>query len=85
MDTKLTLKLNKAVIEEAKLYAQKKQQSLSSLVEQYFRFLIVNQDSKSEPYEISPNIRKLSGIIKPLDLDKNKEEYIDFLEEKYSK
>ncbi len=85
MNTKLTLKLDKAVIEEAKVYAYKKQQSLSSLVEQYFRFLTASRDPESDSPEISPTIKQLSGILSPLNLEKNKEEYVDFLEEKYSR
>ncbi len=84
MDTKLTLKLDATIIKEAKGYAQKKQQSLSSLVEQYFRFLTINQESESQFPEISPTIKQLSGIITSSDSDKNKEEYTSFLEKKYS-
>lgn len=39
MSTKLTISLDQAVIEQAKLYASKKGTSLSALVEQYFRTL----------------------------------------------
>jgi hypothetical protein len=38
MNVKLTLNLNKDIIEQAKLYARDKNQSLSSLVQNYFIF-----------------------------------------------
>jgi hypothetical protein len=61
MDAKLTLKLDKAHIEKAKLYAAKRKTSLSSLVEKYFAFL-VDSDSGLEA-EITPTVRKLSGVL----------------------
>ncbi len=84
MDTKLTLKLDKDIIEETKVYAKQKQQSLSSLVEQYFLFLITNQKKTSELSEISPTIQQMSGILDPCTLDEDKNAYVDFLEKKYS-
>ncbi len=84
MDTKLTLKLDKDIIEAAKVYAKQKQQSLSSLVEQYFLFLTTNEKETSELPEISPTIQQMSGILDPGSLDENKNAYVDFLEKKYS-
>jgi len=40
METKLTLKLDKAVIQSVKKYAQNNNKSLSKLVESYFRNLV---------------------------------------------
>ena len=40
METKLTLKLDKAVIQSVKKYAHKNNKSLSKLVESYFRNLV---------------------------------------------
>ena len=62
MDTKLTLKLDKIYIEKAKLYAIKRQTSLSSLVEKYFAFL-TDMDSMND-LEITPTVLKISGVIK---------------------
>jgi predicted HicB family RNase H-like nuclease len=39
MDTKLTLKLDHAIIEQAKLYAKKKNTSLSKLIESYLGYI----------------------------------------------
>jgi hypothetical protein len=84
MNTKLTLKLNKKIIERAKRYAQKNKQSLSGMVENYFE-IIANSETPNEETEISPNVLELSGIIK-LSNDVNvKELYGKHLEEKYSK
>ena len=43
MNTKLTLTIEKEVIEIAKEYAKEKGQSLSEMVENYFKFVTVNR------------------------------------------
>jgi hypothetical protein len=43
MDTKLTLTIEKEVIEIAKEYAKEKGQSLSEMVENYFKFVTVSR------------------------------------------
>jgi len=82
MNTKLTLKLQKEVIDQAKIYAREHSVSLSLLVENYFRFLA---GKKQHPeFELSPTVKELSGIIDlPEDFDL-KEDYTDYLTEKYS-
>ncbi len=81
MDTKLTLKLNQVVIENAKIYAHHKKISLSKLIETYLRALTL-EGTKSE-FEISPFVKSIStGTSLPHDLD-YKNEYTDFLMEKY--
>jgi len=82
MDTKLTLKLDKDVIEQAKHYARHKKQSLSALVERYFRFLVVQED-KSEPSDISSTVQQLSGILDPIDEQQIRADYTDYLVRKY--
>jgi hypothetical protein len=80
MDTKLTLNLDKSVIEQAKEYARFHQISLSRLIESYLSSLIAKKDSE---IEITPLVKSLSGVIK-LDTDFNhKESYTDYLIEKY--
>ena len=82
MNTKLTLKLNKAAIENAKSYAKSKRTSLSVLVENYFKSL-AKEDKYSES-EFSPIVQELSGIIElPDDFDL-KEEYTKYLIDKYT-
>ena len=80
MDKKLTLSLNERVIEEAKAYAQNHQISLSRLIESYLSSLIEN---KPEDIKITPLVESLSGVVDiPLDFD-YKNDYTDYLLEKY--
>ena len=67
METKLTLKLNQAVIDSAKIYAKKNKKSLSSLVESFFRDLTHDNNA---PGKYPLLINRLSGVISEKDLDK---------------
>lgn len=81
MDTKLTLKLDNSVIEQAKTYAKKKNTSLSKLIESYLGLLVDPQDSQ----EVTPLVKSLSGAV---DLPKNfdyKKDYKKHLSNKYMK
>ena len=81
MDTKLTLKLNKGVIEKAKEYASNKKMSLSRIIESYLQSLI--SEKEDSEFEISPFVKSIAtGVEIPTDLD-YKKEYADFLKEKY--
>lgn len=80
MDTKLTLKLEQKIIERAKDYAKNHNTSLSKLIENYLQSLTKIDNEKEK---ISPLVKSLSGII---DIPKNynsKEDYSDFLMNKY--
>jgi len=79
METKLTLKLDQSVIQSVKIYAEKNNRSLSKLVEDYFRNLIIESDNAKS--KISPLVQELSGIISERDLIGIN--YIDYLELKY--
>ncbi|MEQ8809143.1 MAG: DUF6364 family protein [Imperialibacter sp.] len=61
MKTKLTLNLDKEVIEQAKLYAKAHKVSLSKLIESYLLSLM---DRSLKAGEITPLVRSLSGVIK---------------------
>lgn len=63
MNTKLTLTIEKEIIEVAKEYAKEKGQSLSEMVENYFKFVTGNR-KKIKEKPLSPKVRKLRGIIK---------------------
>lgn len=63
MNTKLTLTIEKEVIQIAKEYAKEKGQSLSELVENYFK-LITSNRREARPEQLSPRIQRLRGIIK---------------------
>lgn len=79
MNTKLTLNLNKEIIEEAKTYARSQSVSLSKLIENYLHSL--TRESKKES-TVSPLVESLTGII-PSDLNE-REEYRDYIDQKYS-
>lgn len=81
MDTKLTLSLSKTVIEQAKDYAKAHNISLSRLIESYLSSLVAKRESTD--FEISPLVKSLSGVIK---LEKDfdyKDQYTNYLLEKY--
>ena len=84
MDTKLTLKLDKHVIESAKKYAASHKRSLSRIIESYLKSLAIKQDSANEKeIQISPFVKSMSsGINIPTELD-YKSEYLDHLNKKH--
>ena len=85
MDTKLTLKLDKEVIERAKDYAASNNSSLSRIIESYLQSLTIKEDSKNEEDEIrlSPFVKSMaSGVQIPADLN-YKKKYSNYLTEKY--
>ena len=82
MDTKLTLKLDKTIIERAKVYAANKQLSLSKMIENYLS-AVVNEPINTLQEPISPYVRSIStGKKISADLD-YKTEYGDYLSDKY--
>jgi hypothetical protein len=80
MDTKLTLNLDKNVIEQAKEYAKSHKISLSRLIESYLSSLNTKKDRE---IEITPLVESLSGVIKLENNFNYKEGYTDYLIEKY--
>lgn len=82
MQVGLTLKIDKEVIGKAKKYASFQKTTLSRLVESYLKTLVDEDHTQSEN-EISPFVKSMqTGIKVPADLvDKN--EYVDYLTEKY--
>jgi hypothetical protein len=84
MDAKLTLKLDKYVIEQAKAYASSNKRSLSRIIESYLKSLIDRNKNDDElDIEISPFVKSMStGVKIPTDLD-NKSEFLDLLIEKH--
>lgn len=80
MDQKLTLSLNKSIIESAKDYAKSNDISLSKLIESYLTTLVKRKNSITE---ITPLVESLSGVI-TLDNDFDvKDAYANYLLEKY--
>ena len=79
METKLTLKLDKAVIQSVKKYAHNSNKSLSKLVESYFRNLVSEGEKKKSTY--SPLVEELSGVISEKAMKGI--DYLGYLEAKY--
>ena len=84
MDTKLTLKLDKFVIEKAKEYASSHKRRLSRIIESYLKSLINrDKDDNESDIEISPFVKSMStGVNIPADLD-YKSELLNHLIEKH--
>ncbi len=62
MNTKLTLTLEKEVIESTKEYARAHGYSLSKLVENYFK-LLNKAENSAKRYKLSAKIEKLRGSL----------------------
>lgn len=80
MDTKLTLKLNKSIIERAKVYAKDRNISLSKMIENYLQ-AVTNE--KENEIEVSPLVESLIGVFKTQS-DSYKKDYTDYLSDKYA-
>ena len=87
MTTKLTLSINKRVIDKAKKYAKKQGRSLSEVVESLLS-AVTNRSAtghEGKLYTIDDDIETLSGFVKmPADFD-YKKVLDDALVEKYLK
>lgn len=81
MVTKLTLKLDKEAIERAKRYAGRRRMSLSKIVERYFKSLV--DEEKIEKAGYPPLVKELSGIIDLKGDADIKDEYTNYLIDKY--
>ncbi len=81
MTTKLTLRLNDAVIRKAKKTAQNRGVSLSRMVEDYFKSV-----AKQETHEVreSPVLYEVAGVLRPgQDAAELRRRYGKHLAEKY--
>jgi len=83
MNTKLTLSLDKSIIDEAKLYAKEQHTSLSKLIANYLTVLTKKDEVKTDEMEISPLVKRLVGVISLDDDFDYKTEVRDYLIEKY--
>ena len=77
MQTKLTLRLEESLIQQAKNYAREHDKSLSQVVADYFQ--ILTQQSKKT--DTSPITKSLIGVLDAGNIDE--EDYKKHLEEKY--
>ncbi|HEY5596279.1 MAG TPA: DUF6364 family protein [Candidatus Bipolaricaulota bacterium] len=80
MSTKLTLRLDEALIQKAKAFAKSRDKSVSQLVADYF--FLLQAPSQGDLDEIGPLTRSLRGILKGANLDE--EDYRRYLERKHS-
>lgn len=84
MDAKLTLKLDKFVIDKAKEYAASHKRSLSRMIESYLKSLIDRDSPNStDDIEISPFVKSMSTGVKIPSTFDYKKAYGDYLSEKY--
>jgi hypothetical protein len=80
METKLTLRMRKSVIEKAKKYAHDQRISLSRMIEIYLESVTA---SREKEVGTTPLVESLSGVIE-LESDFDyKKEYSNYLTEKY--
>lgn len=77
MQTKLTLRLDSKLIEQAKEHAKQQGKSLSQVVADYFRLFTQNSKAK----ETAPVTRSLIGVLESSQFDTD--DYKKHLEEKY--
>ena len=80
MDTKLTLKLNSEIIEEAKIYAKESNTSLSKLIENYLSTITSDNPKKRK---VNPIVKSLTGIITLDDKKDYRKSYTKYLLKKY--
>lgn len=73
MGTKLTLSLDKAIIEKAKEYAKSKQTSLSQIVENYFYYLTIEEQKERQKMKQTPITDELTGVLGRSKIKKEKE------------
>jgi hypothetical protein len=71
MTTKLTLTVEKRVVQKARVYARQTGRSLSQLIENYLELIT---EENNEGKRMSPKLKKIAGIVKlPDDFDEKKE------------
>ena len=82
MNTKLTLTIEKEIIERAKNYARDKNRSLSDIIENYLKIL-TDKEKQNKNQKLNPVVESLKGSFKmPKNMD-YKKELRNRVEEKY--
>jgi predicted HicB family RNase H-like nuclease len=79
MQTKLTLRLEDRLIEQAKSYAAHSGKSLSQVVADYFKLLTAAKRKSVSP--LTPVTQSLRGLLRESKIDEK--DYKKFLEEKH--
>ena len=82
MDTKLSLMIDRKVMERAKAYSKDKEISLSKLIESYLQYL--TSDIISDANKITPLVKSLSGVLQSGKNSNTKKKYKKHILKKYS-
>ena len=80
MNTKLTLRLDDALIRNAKRYSERSGKSVSRLVADFFT--LIDSTGERAPAELTPRVRGLVGSLKGVAA--TEADYRAYLEEKHS-
>jgi hypothetical protein len=80
MTTKLTLSVEKTVIQNAKLYARRQKRSLSEIVASYLRGLSAEPDASEE---LDPEVMAIADEIPPGRIPELENARYQYLKEKY--
>lgn len=83
MSTKLTLTIEKSVIDKAKRYAKQQGRSLSNMIENYLKS--ITTEEMIDGIEITPTVKSISGSFKLPDNFDYKKALTEALTEKYLK
>ncbi|MDI1324242.1 MAG: DUF6364 family protein [Algoriphagus sp.] len=84
MKTKLTIRIDSEILEQAKKYASDQKISLSKLIENYLDILSNSKTVDSDDIQISPLVKSLMGAAGSLPEDYNyRKEYRAYLGKKY--
>ncbi len=79
MQTKLTLRLEETLIQQAKAYAKHRGKSVSQIVAEYFALL--GSETPSVDQDVGPITQALRGVLRGTGVDE--QDYRKHLEEKY--
>ena len=79
MNTKLTLRLDKGLIESAKKHARMRGKSVSQMVADYF--LILDKKTVTKKTGLTPIVKSLKGALKNSNI--SEKDYKDYLKDKY--
>ena len=80
MNTKLTLSVEKRVVQKAKRYARNRKKSLSEIVTTYLDYI---SSQPTEQQDIDPEVLEASGDISPQQIPDLKDAKFQYLKEKY--
>ncbi|MEI6206837.1 MAG: DUF6364 family protein [Desulfuromonadales bacterium] len=80
MQAKLTLSIDRNIIEDAKEYSRQQRKSLSKMVENYLRLIARKETPKDE---LTPIVASLVGSLPMHVHDKGREEIAAYLTEKH--